>query len=76
MKSSRTKNPKKEDDIVNITVVIGRCNDKEAHDTNSSISSVTDSKEEARDNKFVRKELEVCRSDWHTNHLGSNKVER
>ena len=50
-----------------ITVVIGRCNDKETHYTNGSIYSVSDSKEEATDNKYVRKELEVpgnCKRPW------------
>ena len=60
MKSgSGTKNSKIEDDIMKITVVINRCNDKETHDTNGSISSVSDSKEEATDDKCVRKKLEI-----------------
>ena len=49
-----------------ITVVIDRYNAKEAHDTNSSISSVSGNKEETKDNKFVCKELETHRFDWHT----------
>ena len=48
MKSgSGTKNPKKKDDIMKITIVIDRCNDKETQDTNSSISSISDSNKEA-----------------------------
>ena len=50
MKSgSRTKNPKKEDDIVRITVVIDMCNDKEVNETNSSVSSASGSEEEDKD---------------------------
>ena len=44
-----------------MTVVIDRCNDKETHDTNVSISSVSGSKEET-----TYDELEVQQFDWHT----------
>ena len=57
MKSVRTKKQNKEDGIVKITVAIDRCNDKEACDTNGSISSVTGSKGKATYNGSVRNEL-------------------
>ena len=44
-----------------MTVVIDRCNDKETHDTNVSISSVSGSNEEA-----TFDELEADQFDWHT----------
>ena len=61
---SRTKIQTKEDSIIKSIVVIDRCNNRKAHETNNSISSVSSSKEKYIDTEVVRERIEAHTFIW------------